>query len=83
VNRFGFSSPDLDRSVDGYLSALDRSERIQQLAQAERLAMEQVAAIPTYWTAVITAHAASLKGVKANLVPEAGAGSIWSYEWEY
>ncbi len=81
VNRFGFSSPDLDRFIDGYLTALDPADRVQQLGQMERVALEQVAAIPTYWTAVITAHASNLKGVVPNLVPETGAGPIWTYEW--
>lgn len=82
VNRFGFSNPDLDRFIDEYLTALDPSERTQRLAQMEQVAMERVAAIPTYWTAVVTAHAVSLKGVTANVVPEAGAGPIWTYEWQ-
>jgi peptide/nickel transport system substrate-binding protein len=83
VNRFGVSSPDLDRAIDANLAALESSERIRWLAEAENLALEQVAAIPTYWTAVITAHASSLKGVTPNLVPEAGAGALWTYEWAY
>jgi peptide/nickel transport system substrate-binding protein len=82
VNRFGFTNPDLDRFAGGYLTALDRSDRVAQLAQMERVALEQVAAIPTYWTAVITAYASNLKGVRPNLVPEIGAGPIWDYEWE-
>jgi peptide/nickel transport system substrate-binding protein len=32
TNRFGFSNPDMDRAIDGYLTALDRNERIQHLA---------------------------------------------------
>ena len=45
-NRFGFANPELDRSVDGFLTALDRSARVQQLAQAERIAMEQLRRYP-------------------------------------
>jgi peptide/nickel transport system substrate-binding protein len=82
-NRFGFANADLDRSVDGFLTALDRSERIDQLAQAERVAMEQLPAIPTYWTAVVTAHSSSLKGVAPKLVPDAGEQRlIWAWEWQ-
>lgn len=82
-NRFGFSDPELDRYIDGYLSALDRTERIQQLGQLERVAMEQLPAIPTYYTAVVIAHVASLKGVLPNVVPEAGEErGIWNWEWQ-
>jgi len=82
INRFGPSNPDLDRFIDAYLVSLDRSERVQNLIQMERIAMEQVAAIPTYWTAVVTAHAATLKGVAPILIPEAGEERMmWTWEW--
>jgi peptide/nickel transport system substrate-binding protein len=82
INRFGHSNPDLDRYVDAYLVSLDRSERIRNLIQMERTAMEQVSAIPTYWTAVVTGHAATLKGVAPILVPEAGEERMmWTWEW--
>lgn len=82
-NRFGFNSPELDQWIDAYHAALDRSERIRHLAQMERVAMEQLPAIPTYYTAVVIAHAASLKGVLPNVVPEAGEErGIWSWEWQ-
>jgi peptide/nickel transport system substrate-binding protein len=82
TNRFGFSSPDLDRYVDAYTAALDRDERIQDLAQMERIALDQMPAITTYYTAAVIAHAAALKGVVRNLVPEAGGErKMWSWEW--
>jgi peptide/nickel transport system substrate-binding protein len=82
-NRFGFSHPDMDRFIDAYNASLDRNERIQNLAQMERVAMEQLPAIPTYYTAVVIAHAASLKGVLPNAVPEAGEErGIWNWEWQ-
>jgi hypothetical protein len=49
----------------------------------ERVAMEQLPAIPTYYTAVVIAHAVSLKGVLPNAVPEAGEErGIWNWEWQ-
>ncbi len=82
-NRFGFVNPELDRFIDLYVAALDRSERIELLAQMERVAMEQLPAIPTYYTAVVIAHVASLKGVLPNVVPEAGEErGIWNWEWQ-
>ncbi len=83
TNRFGFSNPDMDRAIDGYLTALDRTERVQQLAEMERIAMDQLPVIPTYWTAVVTAHASCLKGVVNNLVPDASDDRLmWTWEWQ-
>jgi ABC-type transport system substrate-binding protein len=65
------------------VAALDRSERVQLLAQMERVAMEQLPAIPTYYTAVVIAHVAALKGVLPNVVPDAGEErGIWNWEWQ-
>jgi peptide/nickel transport system substrate-binding protein len=81
-NRFGFTNPELDRIVDAYGATLDRTQRIEQIAQMERIALEQLPAIPTYWTAVVVAHATALKGVAANRVPEAGDERLmWQWEW--
>jgi peptide/nickel transport system substrate-binding protein len=81
-NRFGFNNAELDRWIDAYNGALDRNERIGYLAQMERVAMEQLPAIPTYYTAVVIAHVAALKGVLPNVVPDAGEErGIWNWEW--
>jgi peptide/nickel transport system substrate-binding protein len=55
TNRFGFANAEMDQLIDAYLTTLDRPARIQQLAQMERIAMEQLPAIPTYWTAMSNA----------------------------
>lgn len=82
TNRYGFSHPDLDRFADAFATALDRSARINFLAQMERVAMEWLPGVPTYWTAVITAHATSLTGPVKSQVPDAGGTPrIWTWEW--
>jgi ABC-type transport system substrate-binding protein len=56
---------------------------VQNLAQMERIMMDQLPAIPTYWTAVVTAHSACLKGVVNNLVPDASNERLmWTWEWQ-
>ena len=83
TNRFGFNNPELDRYIDAYATALDRDERIRNLAQMERIAMDEMPAIPTYYTAAVIAHTAALKGVVRNLLPEAGKErKIWAWEWQ-
>lgn len=82
-NRYGFSNSELDGYIDGYLNTVDRAERIENLAQMERIAMEQMPAIPTYYHAVVIAHAVSLKGVVKNLLREGGTERLmWTWEWE-
>ena len=83
ANRYGFVYPELDGYIEGYLNTVDRSERIRNLAQMERIAMEQMPAIPTYYHAVVIAHAASLKGVARNLLREGGIERMmWTWEWQ-
>ncbi len=83
ANRFGFSSPELDRVLDVYESTLDRSERIQQIAQMERIAMEDLPAIPLYWGPRVVAYVAGLRGVAPKLVEPAGIERrIWEWYWE-
>lgn len=82
-NRYGFVSAELDGYITGYLNTVDATERIQNLAQMERIAMEQLPAIPTYYHAVVIAHAASLKGVAQNLLREGGTERLmWNWEWQ-
>lgn len=82
-NRYGFVSLELDRYIDGYLNTVDRVERVENLAQMERVAMEEMPAIPTYYHAVVIAHAASLKGVVQNLLREGGTERMmWRWEWQ-
>jgi peptide/nickel transport system substrate-binding protein len=61
-NSGGWSNPEFDRLWDAYNTTLDRSERIQQLAQMEKIFTEELPAIPHYYTPVVAAHAAALKG---------------------
>jgi len=82
ANRYGFSNADFDRLTDAFLTSLDRSERIQALAEMERIGMERLPGIPTYWAAQVVAHTASLKGVSLPRVPEGGHGPMWTWEWQ-
>jgi peptide/nickel transport system substrate-binding protein len=83
ANRYGFVYPEIDRFIDGYLTSLDQSERIQNLAMVEQIAMEQLPAIPTYYHAVVIAHSMALKGVVKNLLRAGGTERLmWAWEWQ-
>src|SRR5439155_13943903 len=82
-NRQGFSNPELDTALDAWATALDRSERVQYIARAEQIAMEELPAILVYWVPRVIGYSALLKGVPQNLTPEGynNAREIWTWEW--
>ncbi len=65
-NRGGWSNPAYDRAWEAFTTRLDRSERIQQIAQMERLLSEDVGAIPLFYTPRMIAHVAGLRGPVAR-----------------
>jgi peptide/nickel transport system substrate-binding protein len=81
-NRYGFINSEIDGYIDSYLNTVDGDERVQSLAQIERVAMDQLPALPTYYHAVVIAHTASLKGVTPNLLRTGGVERMmWTWEW--
>ena len=83
ANRYGFIHTPIDGPIDGYLNSLDLDERVQYLGQMERIAMEQLPAIPTYYHAVVIAQHSALKGVVQNLLRTGGAERMmWNWEWQ-
>ncbi len=82
-NRYGFSNREYDRLVEAWETTLDRNERIQHLAQMERILMEELPAIPLYFNPRVIAFAAGLKNVRPKLVDEAGIERrLWEWEWQ-
>jgi peptide/nickel transport system substrate-binding protein len=82
-NRGAWSSPEYDRLFEEYTLSLDHNERIQKIAQMERIFSEDVPGIPLYFGAVITAHTADLKGPTARQVPEAQVGWYNLQNWDW
>src|SRR6185369_16464392 len=65
-NRGGWSSPEYDRLFEAYNTTLARSERIQHIAQMERLVSEEVPTIPLMYTPRMIAHVPNLRGPTAR-----------------
>jgi ABC-type transport system substrate-binding protein len=81
-NRGGWTNPAYDRLWDAFNSTLDRPERIQQVAQMEKIVSDEVVAIPMYYTPRTIAHAANLKGPVARSAREAmELVHIHTWEW--
>ena len=82
ANRWGYVNADIDRFSGLWDTTLDRSQRIQALAQMERIANEDVPVIPLYFTANVIAHAAGLRNVVQNFNPDAGQERrMWEWYW--
>jgi len=82
-NRGGWRSEPYERLWQAYNSTLERSERIQQIAQMERLINEDVGSIPHYFTVVVTAYTGNLNGPLARMTPDAPLAvyNIQNWEW--
>jgi peptide/nickel transport system substrate-binding protein len=82
-NRYGFVNREYDRLVEAWETTLARSERIQHLAQMERIVMEELPTIPLYYNPRVIAYAAGLKGVARKLVDDGGVErKLWEWEWQ-
>ncbi len=82
-NRYGFVNREYDRLVEAWETTLDRTERIQHLAQMERIVMEELPAIPLYYNPRVIAYAAGLKNVRPKLVDDGGVERrLWEWEWQ-
>lgn len=70
-NRGGWSHPTFDRLWDAFNSTLDRAERIQQIAQMEKIISEQVPTVPHYYTPRMLVHVPTLRGPVGRSAPDA------------
>jgi ABC-type transport system substrate-binding protein len=82
-NRYGFANREYDGLVEAWETTLDRTERIQHLAQMERIVMEELPAIPLYYNPRVIAYVAGLKNVRPKLVDDGGIErKLWEWEWQ-
>lgn len=82
-NRGGWESPDYERFYQAYNTTLDPDQRAQHLAQMEKALTDDVGTIPHYFTLVVTAFSASLKGPLMRQTPDAVTGQSNLYAWEW
>lgn len=82
-NRGAWSSTEYDRLWEAFNTTLDRSERIRQIVELERVLSEQVPIVPHYFTPQVMPHVRALTGPIARELPDAGLESfnIWQWEW--
>jgi peptide/nickel transport system substrate-binding protein len=82
TNSGGFTNAAFDRLWETYNTTLDRTERVQQLAQMERIITEELPAISHYYTPIVTAHIAALTGPIARTSRDA-VEVVRLHEWSW
>jgi peptide/nickel transport system substrate-binding protein len=82
-NRGGWSSAEYDRVHQAYMMTLDRSERVRQVAQLERIMNEDAAVVPLMFNSYVVPHVAALQGPVARHAPLAGDTFLHVQQWEW
>lgn len=82
-NRGAWENAEYQRLWQQFNGTLDKSERIRQIAQMERLLNEDVGAIPLFYTVVVTGHVGNLKGPVARMTPDAPLAIHYTWLWEW
>jgi len=81
TNKMGWSTPEGDRLMDGFLGTLDSKEADRLMVQMLTLLSNELPVVPLYATFSVDAHVGSLHG------PEAGSPTSTRYynlhEWEF
>ncbi len=79
-NLIGWSNADYDRLAESFSRTLDRSERIQQIAEMARIFTTESPSITMYFSIEVLAHSSALSGPK--LVPAESAQTWDIHSWE-
>jgi len=82
-NRPGWSNPEFDRAYTQFERALGKEERVQQMAQMERLISVDRPILMNSWESVVNTVAAGLTGVEVRMTPDASGPEHWVHKWEW
>jgi len=82
-NRGAWNNPEYDRLYDAYSSTLEPTERVQQVAQMERIRSEDAAVVPHMFNVYTVPHVAALHGPVARTVPVSGETFLHVQQWEW
>jgi peptide/nickel transport system substrate-binding protein len=82
-NRPGWSNPEFDRTFARWQQTFPATERIQLMAQLERLISIDRAILECSWESVVNAVASGLQGVEVRMTPDASGPESWVFTWEW
>jgi len=82
-NRPGWSNPEFDRTYLQWERTFPVNERIQLMAQMERLISVDRAITMNSWESLVNTVAAALQGVEVRMTPDAIGPELWVHKWEW
>jgi ABC-type transport system substrate-binding protein len=82
-NRPGYSNPDYDRTFRMYEQAFVLNERVQLMAQMERIVSIDRPILMATWESLVNSVAHGLEGVELRMTQEAGGPEPWVHKWEW
>ncbi len=82
-NRPGWSNPEFDRTYRQLEGTFPMEERVQLLAQLERLISVDRAVTMNSWESVVNTVAAGLQGIDVRMTPDASGPERWIHKWEW
>ena len=82
-NRPGWSNPEYDRTFTQLERTFPMTERIQLMAQLERLISVDRAVTMNSWESLVNTVAAGLQGVEVRMTPDASGPEPWVHKWEW
>jgi peptide/nickel transport system substrate-binding protein len=82
-NRPGWSNPEYDRTFALVERTFPMNERVQLMAQLERLISVDRAITMNSWESVVNTVVTGLSGVGVRMTPEASGAEHWVHQWEW
>jgi ABC-type transport system substrate-binding protein len=82
-NRRGWSNPEYDQLYTRHVTTLERPQRVQIIAQMERILTSELPVLPHFFGVIVNAHVAQLQGPVERTTPEASVGYFNVHEWQW
>jgi peptide/nickel transport system substrate-binding protein len=83
-NRPGWSNPEYNRVFSQLEGTFPMNERVQLMAQLERIVSVDRALTMNTWESLLNVVARNLKGVEMRMVPDTNIGpELFSHKWEW
>jgi peptide/nickel transport system substrate-binding protein len=82
-NRPGWSNPEYDRTFALWQQTFPMTERIEHMAQLERIISTDRAILECSWESVVNSVAAGLQGVEPRMTPDASGPEPWVHTWKW
>jgi ABC-type transport system substrate-binding protein len=82
-NYGGWANPDYDRAYLGWLTTLESSDRVQHIAEMERVLSDQLPIIPHFFDVQVNPHPAALQGPVARQTPASGGPFLHVHQWAW